>query len=357
MACGLLLANTSCHSGDTSGGEPPQAQGGGGRAAVAASTSAGTGGAGSGGAGGGSGGCGPFVPAAGHPGAWPDSATPMCGWPGLICLGSACTGIGVDGDFLIDPPSYTLQGARVADDVTGLTWERQPDPTPTSWSLAKDRCDALVIQGNDDWRLPSLMELSSLPDYGRYVNATIGILDPALFTLPPSSSLWTATLSGDDVWVMSSIGAFSRVSGLKPELRVGLCVRGLAPEGELRLDASCSMVIDPRTGRTWQRGGKSTAATHEGWMTLAIDYCSTLALGGFDDWRLPNVKELMSLVAAIEQGAVSPDVFALAPGVIFSSASAVGVCSSELDTWDFWGVSSDLGSFVRLPSGLVRCVR
>lgn len=50
-------------------------------------------------------------------------------------------------------------------------------------------------------------------------------------------------------------------------------------------------VTDTDTGLMWQQleGGHMT------WED-ALDYCETLELAGFSDWRLPNVNELQSIV-------------------------------------------------------------
>lgn len=71
-------------------------------------------------------------------------------------------------------------------------------------------------------------------------------------------------------------------------------------------------VADHCTGLMWQkcsRGQNATtcadAATSGTWQE-AIDYCEglTLPAGSYDDWRLPNAKELLS-IALLEAGAVT----------------------------------------------------
>ena len=49
---------------------------------------------------------------------------------------------------------------------------------------------------------------------------------------------------------------------------------------------------DPKTNLTWQ---VQTNPTKMSWQE-AMDYCQDLTLGGFDDWRLPTIRELLSIV-------------------------------------------------------------
>jgi len=51
------------------------------------------------------------------------------------------------------------------------------------------------------------------------------------------------------------------------------------------------VVTDSVTGLIWQK----TYATNKTWQQ-ALAYCESLSYGGHSDWRLPNKKELMSLV-------------------------------------------------------------
>jgi len=89
-------------------------------------------------------------------------------------------------------------------------------------------------------------------------------------------------------------------------------------------ETSDDTVKDTCTGLTWQRDTGNGAATLS-W-SEALAYCEGLTLGGRDDWRLPNVTELFSLVnRGAENPAIYADDFNFNPGSISSS---VGYWSS-----------------------------
>jgi hypothetical protein len=50
-------------------------------------------------------------------------------------------------------------------------------------------------------------------------------------------------------------------------------------------------VTDPSTGLMWQQESAGPMSWEE-----ALNYCEGLTLGGYNDWRLPNINELQSLV-------------------------------------------------------------
>ncbi len=72
--------------------------------------------------------------------------------------------------------------------------------------------------------------------------------------------------------------------------------------------SSSGIVTDNKTGLQWQddysdNGGNIKQAT---WRD-AIDYCENLSLGGYTDWRLPNINELRSIVdRSYNEPAISP---------------------------------------------------
>ena len=75
------------------------------------------------------------------------------------------------------------------------------------------------------------------------------------------------------------------------------------------------IVIDNRSGLMWQR------QVPDGGMQLdvAVGYCDALSLGGYSDWRLPKIIELLSIVSPGKSTspAIDTGVFPGAPGTKF----------------------------------------
>ncbi len=88
-----------------------------------------------------------------------------------------------------------------------------------------------------------------------------------------------------------------------------LLLQGLAFAGYI--DNGNGTVTDPRTGLMWQQ----ETASGKNWQA-ALEYAEALALAGYDDWRLPNVEELQSIV---DYGRYNPAIDATAfPGTVSS---------------------------------------
>jgi hypothetical protein len=62
------------------------------------------------------------------------------------------------------------------------------------------------------------------------------------------------------------------------------------------IDNNNGTVTDPQTRLMWEQGLCPTRYTWEDAMTVRIAALNGAALGGYTDWRLPTVQELVSLV-------------------------------------------------------------
>jgi hypothetical protein len=312
-------------AGGAGSGGATAGQGGSSGAPGGASGTAG-GGAGVGGAAGGAGGAAGVAGAAASAGvagacgtvpdggsAWPDSATAFCsdGQAVVACPGGG-PNAGQDGSYQTHPPGYALTGSsgEVAQDlVTGLEWTRDYYGYQT-FDEAKSACAADATDGGG-WRLPTRLELASIVDWGR----TAPALDDAIFYIDTSDRpYWTATedvLFAANAWSIDFtnglIGAVSK--NLPLDLR---CVRGTIAGG-LRVSAACESVADERTGLVWMRAHGSPAS----WLD-AIAACEAATADGADDWRLPSVKELVTIVDDTRRNpAVDPNAFPGTPSDLF----------------------------------------
>jgi hypothetical protein len=79
--------------------------------------------------------------------------------------------------------------------------------------------------------------------------------------------------------------------------------------------------VDRSTGLAWQY----SEALESKSLAEALAYCEDLELGGFDDWRLPNVRELQSIADYGRQPRLNPAYFEL---------GSLG--HDGRDHWEFW---------------------
>lgn len=194
-----------------------------------------------------------------------------------------------------DAGEFVTANGVVHDDVTGLDWDVQSaDAGLVSYLGAKQFCDELVIGALDDWRLPTLIEASTIMNYFDYHPASgVGLLRSSLWTNSP-----VVNLPGQ-VWTLAS-GASSQPNAIDtPADRFSgfACVRSLssgsAPPSRYAIDVDT--VLDTITGLTWQR-----VAPDPKYIDHAQAYCGDLQLGGSTDWRLPTIRELQTLVSVGE---------------------------------------------------------
>lgn len=69
------------------------------------------------------------------------------------------------GSGLPNPASYTVGAETTVDNVTCLEWQKTPPTDTFTWQAALDYCEALTLDGHDDWRLPTRIEMASIVDF------------------------------------------------------------------------------------------------------------------------------------------------------------------------------------------------
>jgi len=227
---------------------------------------------------------------------------------------------GQDAHYVGAPPDYQANGdGTVTDRVTGLTWQQGHNARRLDWHAAREACAKLSLGGHRDWRLPDIKELFSIADFRGSVGRRPYLDDVFEIRAPDASILrndpfqsthhtdmmgqtWSATLYSGDHWGRKGVEAAFFMNFLDGHIkqaptrgRQGLfyrCVRGPAWGANDFADNGDGTVSDRMSGLMWQQADDGRARD---W-PAALAYCENLTLAGRDDWRLPNVKELQSIV-------------------------------------------------------------
>jgi ribonuclease BN (tRNA processing enzyme) len=226
---------------------------------------------------------------------------------------------GQDANYIISDPSYTNNhNGTITDNVTGLMWQQDLTEKLT-YEQAQEKVKNFYLGGYNDWRIATVKELYSLIQFTGTVmgdKAITPFIDTGFFTQPLGDSsqgereidaqVWSSTeyvgktMKNDDT-VFGVNFVDGRIKGYpkyNPRTREAnkmyfRFVRDNKDYGKNKFfDNDDGTITDTATGLTWQ---KADSAQGMNWQD-ALEYSNNLELGGHDDWRLPNAKELQSIV-------------------------------------------------------------
>ena len=226
---------------------------------------------------------------------------------------------GQDAQYKGNQPSYTDNGdGTISDNVTGLMWE-QDMGEKISYDAAFEKAAASRLGGYSDWRVPTIKELYSLAQFsGRCFgdNAVDFFIDTLYFKQPIgdtsidereidaqtwSSTQYTGLIMRGDTAVFGYNFVDGRLKGYPKYLaNTGQAntmyfrmVRGNTDYGINNfVDNGDGSISDLATGLMWQQADDGTTRNWE----EALEYCENLNHAGYSDWRLPNAKELHSII-------------------------------------------------------------
>ncbi len=240
-------------------------------------------------------------------------------------------------------PSYTLSadGLTVHDNVTGLTWTQSADldgdgdidaDDKLSFAEANTYADTTLnpqsFGGYSDWRLPSIKELYSLIDFrgkdpsgynGTDTSGLVPFIDTNYFDFGygdtnageriidaqwATSTLYVSTVMNGTTAMFGVNFADGRIKGYPAEGGPGgvdktyytYFVRGNSDYGQNQfVDHDDGTITDTATELMWSQDDNGVGVNWEDALAWGEQQNAANYLG-HNDWRLPNAKELQSLI-------------------------------------------------------------
>jgi len=249
---------------------------------------------------------------------------------------------GQDAQFQKHPASYQLSadGLVVQDLVTGLTWQRSPDTDGDGKITSRDKLtlaqayalaaklNAAKFGGFDDWRVPSIKELYSLFNasgtdpsgpMSTDTSRLIAYLDTKCFKFAyGDTSAGERVIDSQYISNTKYVGqsprgggklfgvnfADGRIKGYDTQMPGGrgektffvICVRGNPAYGKNDfVDNQDQTITDRATGLTWSKSDSGQSMNWQAALAWVPQKNAENYLG-HNDWRLPSIKELQSIV-------------------------------------------------------------
>ncbi len=236
---------------------------------------------------------------------------------------------GQDAQYHGNQPHYQDNGdGTVTDLVTGLMWSKGVDATKLNLREATTKAKKMNLAGYNDWRLPNIKELYSLIDFRgstgipkrrdmkdvpnsaipyintdffdfRYGNTTTGerYIDAQWL----SATRYVSTTMNGNCTLFGVNFADGRIKGYPNGVNNG-------PHGEKKFyvryvrgntyginhfnNNNNGTISDKATGLMWMEKDSGHPMSWQ----QALAYAENTTFAGYSDWRLPNAKELQSLV-------------------------------------------------------------
>jgi hypothetical protein len=235
---------------------------------------------------------------------------------------------GQDAEYAGNVPAYSDNGDGTITDLnTGLMWSKSVDSNKSSLVEATNIASGMDLAGYHDWRVPNIKELYSLIDF----RGNTGFSGNDMSSVPADAIPYIdtdyfdfrygQTENGeryiDAQWLSSTEYVSTTMNGQKTLFGVNFAdgrIKGYGYEHSRRgleekkfyvryvrgnkygvndfVDNADGTVTDMSTGLIWMKADSGKAMS---WQD-ALSYAANLTLAGYDDWRLPDAKELQYIV-------------------------------------------------------------
>lgn len=241
---------------------------------------------------------------------------------------------GQDAQYQGHRPAYRNGGdGTVTDLTTQLVWQKDPGAKKT-YAQAVAGASRCRLGGHDDWRLPSVKELYSLiifsgsdpdprggshsqrrpfidSDYFKFSFGNEAKNERIIDSQYATSTKYVGKTMGGNATMFGVNFADGRIKGYpvgrsrRPrgeKKYYVMYVRGNDEYGKNQFrDNGDGTVTDRATGLTWMQvdsGHSQAGKNRDGKLNWseALDWAEKLEYAGHSDWRLPNAKELQSIV-------------------------------------------------------------
>jgi hypothetical protein len=212
---------------------------------------------------------------------------------------------GQDAQYTGNTPSYTDNGdGSITDNVTNLVWTQSVSTYAMPWSDASTYCESLNTAEIEDWRLPTVKELWSIRDFSQ----GMPWVDTQYFYLVGDGSdnaqhhSWTSNpylvvsdyqneqVQDDPSWIVNDWSGHIKAMSGNRFVRCVSAEEGVYGVNDF-VDNHDGTISDNATGLMWSKDDNGEAINWE----AALNYAKDANLAGYNDWRLPNAKELQSL--------------------------------------------------------------
>jgi len=118
-----------------------------------------------------------------------------------------------------------------------------------------------------------------------------------------------------------------------------------------------NIVSDSKTGLQWQDNNETNSTAYS-WQE-AIDHCEALTLDSLDDWRLPNINELKTLIdRSKREPAIKENVFEyIGTNNYYRYWSSTSIVGYEDAAWFVYFYDGFVYGDSKYANFYVRCVR
>jgi hypothetical protein len=247
----------------------------------------------------------------------------------ISCPKSGQRFYGQDANYTGISPSYRDNGdGTISDMNTNLMWSKAVDKSKVSLAEAETIAANMNLGGYDDWRVPNIKELYSLIDFRGYTGFSPGRM---MTSIPAnaipfintnyfdfaygdtrageryidaqwlSSTKYVSTTMGGDETLFGVNFADGRIKGYgyqrsgRPRHHkkfFARYVRGQDYGNNDFVNHGNETITDRSTGLMWMQNDSGRPMN---WQS-ALQYAEDLVYAGYDDWRLPNAKELQYII-------------------------------------------------------------